>query len=293
MWRGGGGGGGGYPKKKPGSGALGSVPPPAYLTTSNAAGKRAVDEAAKRKEEQYAALMYGHSSGASSSGSKSSGRQKRLYEDDGGLDIPEIRTVINYDVARDIDTHVHRIGRTGRAGEKGEAFTLVTEKDKEFAGHLVRNLESVNQPVPEKLMQLAMQAPWFRKSRHEQEGAAGPSSGPTRMGLGFKPRTRSGFGASQASSTPSSASSAFTSAGGARPMAQTTGLPTNRVAALKAAYSTSYKNTFQSASHNELEAGRTPVTDPTPEWKRQFDQTNASLQSSGSAADRKKRSRWE
>uniref|UniRef100_A0A914USU1 RNA helicase n=1 Tax=Plectus sambesii TaxID=2011161 RepID=A0A914USU1_9BILA len=33
-----------------------------------------------------------------------------------GLDIPEIRTVINYDVARDIDTHVHRIGRTGRAG---------------------------------------------------------------------------------------------------------------------------------------------------------------------------------
>lgn len=34
-----------------------------------------------------------------------------------GLDIPSIKTVINYDVARDIDTHVHRIGRTGRAGE--------------------------------------------------------------------------------------------------------------------------------------------------------------------------------
>ena len=34
-----------------------------------------------------------------------------------GLDIPHIRTVINYDVARDIDTHTHRIGRTGRAGE--------------------------------------------------------------------------------------------------------------------------------------------------------------------------------
>ena len=33
-----------------------------------------------------------------------------------GLDIPSIRTVINYDVARDIDTHTHRIGRTGRAG---------------------------------------------------------------------------------------------------------------------------------------------------------------------------------
>lgn len=33
-----------------------------------------------------------------------------------GLDIPEIRTVINFDIARDIETHIHRIGRTGRAG---------------------------------------------------------------------------------------------------------------------------------------------------------------------------------
>ncbi len=36
-----------------------------------------------------------------------------------GLDIPSIKTVINYDVARDADTHVHRIGRTGRAGNDG------------------------------------------------------------------------------------------------------------------------------------------------------------------------------
>jgi superfamily II DNA/RNA helicase len=33
-----------------------------------------------------------------------------------GLDISSIKTVINLDVARDIDSHVHRIGRTGRAG---------------------------------------------------------------------------------------------------------------------------------------------------------------------------------
>lgn len=31
-----------------------------------------------------------------------------------GLDIAHIRTVINYDIARDIDTHTHRIGRTGK-----------------------------------------------------------------------------------------------------------------------------------------------------------------------------------
>lgn len=64
-----------------------------------------------------------------------------------GLDIPHIRNVINFDVARDIDTHTHRVGRTGRAGVKGTAYTLVTEKEKEFAGHLVRNLEAANQVI--------------------------------------------------------------------------------------------------------------------------------------------------
>ena len=49
-----------------------------------------------------------------------------------------------------------RIGRTGRAGEKGTAYTLVTEKDKEFVGHIVRNLEAAGQNVPQALMDLAM-----------------------------------------------------------------------------------------------------------------------------------------
>uniref|UniRef100_A0A665TIV6 ATP-dependent RNA helicase DDX42 n=1 Tax=Echeneis naucrates TaxID=173247 RepID=A0A665TIV6_ECHNA len=74
-----------------------------------------------------------------------------------GLDIPSIRTVVNYDVARDIDTHTHRIGRTGRAGEKGVAYTLLTSKDTTFAGDLVRNLEGANQGVSKELMDLAMQ----------------------------------------------------------------------------------------------------------------------------------------
>lgn len=43
------------------------------------------------------------------------------------------------------------------AGEKGIAYTLVTDKDKEFGGHLVRNLEGANQAVPQALMELAMQ----------------------------------------------------------------------------------------------------------------------------------------
>lgn len=82
-----------------------------------------------------------------------------------GLDIPSIRTVVNYDVARDIDTHTHRIGRTGRAGEKGVAYTLLTSKDTTFAGDLVRNLEGANQAVSKELMDLAMQVRKIRKNK--------------------------------------------------------------------------------------------------------------------------------
>ncbi|MEQ8699745.1 MAG: DEAD/DEAH box helicase, partial [Bauldia litoralis] len=41
-----------------------------------------------------------------------------------GLDIPEVSHVFNYDVPHHADDYVHRIGRTGRAGRKGKAFTL-------------------------------------------------------------------------------------------------------------------------------------------------------------------------
>lgn len=52
-----------------------------------------------------------------------------------GLDIKSIKSVVNYDTAKDIDTHVHRIGRTGRAGDKeGVAYTLVTPLEARFAG---------------------------------------------------------------------------------------------------------------------------------------------------------------
>ena len=46
-----------------------------------------------------------------------------------GIDIKEINMVINYDCPRDAEDYVHRIGRTARANTKGEAFTLVNEKD--------------------------------------------------------------------------------------------------------------------------------------------------------------------
>jgi len=53
-----------------------------------------------------------------------------------GLDIPDVSHVFNYDVPHHADDYVHRIGRTGRAGRKGDAFMLVTPADS-------RNLDKV------------------------------------------------------------------------------------------------------------------------------------------------------
>ncbi|WP_397423112.1 DEAD/DEAH box helicase, partial [Phenylobacterium sp.] len=53
-----------------------------------------------------------------------------------GLDIPDVSHVFNYDVPHHADDYVHRIGRTGRAGKTGQAFTIVTPADS-------RNLDKV------------------------------------------------------------------------------------------------------------------------------------------------------
>jgi len=45
-----------------------------------------------------------------------------------GLDIPDVRAVINYDLPNNIDDYVHRIGRTGRAGNKGTAIAFIDER---------------------------------------------------------------------------------------------------------------------------------------------------------------------
>ncbi|KAI9372688.1 P-loop containing nucleoside triphosphate hydrolase protein [Aspergillus egyptiacus] len=46
-----------------------------------------------------------------------------------GLDIPSVSLVVNYDVPRNPDDYVHRVGRTARAGRSGQAVTLVGQRD--------------------------------------------------------------------------------------------------------------------------------------------------------------------
>ncbi|MDD5228879.1 MAG: ATP-dependent RNA helicase DbpA [Methylococcales bacterium] len=50
-----------------------------------------------------------------------------------GLDIKDLSTVIIYDLSPDPEVHVHRVGRTGRAGQKGFAFSLCAESELERA----------------------------------------------------------------------------------------------------------------------------------------------------------------
>jgi ATP-dependent RNA helicase DDX42 len=64
--------------------------------------------------------------------------------------------VINVEVPKDLDTHIHRIGRTGRGESHGTAFSLLTLENIGFAVSLVKNFEMSGQDVPKDLMELAL-----------------------------------------------------------------------------------------------------------------------------------------
>jgi len=66
-----------------------------------------------------------------------------------GLDIKGVTHVINFDMARDVESYVHRIGRTGRAGEVGEAITFWNpDYDKLCSPALVTIAKKAGQKVP-------------------------------------------------------------------------------------------------------------------------------------------------
>ena len=65
-----------------------------------------------------------------------------------GIDVDDIPLVINYDVPRDAEDYVHRIGRTARAENKGEAITLVSPEDKHFFIKIERFLQKSIERLP-------------------------------------------------------------------------------------------------------------------------------------------------
>jgi superfamily II DNA/RNA helicase len=70
-----------------------------------------------------------------------------------GLDIKGVTHVVNFDMAKDVESYVHRIGRTGRAGELGASLTFWNpDYDKECAPALVKIAKDAGQPVPDWLL---------------------------------------------------------------------------------------------------------------------------------------------
>lgn len=64
-----------------------------------------------------------------------------------GIDVDAVDSVINYHISRDPEVHVHRIGRTGRIGASGMAFSLYSEKEKYKLTVLEEYLNKVFQPA--------------------------------------------------------------------------------------------------------------------------------------------------
>ncbi|AUD78219.1 ATP-dependent RNA helicase DbpA [Kangiella profundi] len=78
-----------------------------------------------------------------------------------GLDIDSLDLVINYHIASDPEVHVHRIGRTGRAGNKGHACSIVINKESHKLARLADYLgqEITTQPLPDRQL---LKEPTFR-----------------------------------------------------------------------------------------------------------------------------------
>ncbi|KAL9938865.1 hypothetical protein V8E36_002584 [Tilletia maclaganii] len=75
-----------------------------------------------------------------------------------GLDIPNVTHVVNYDLPSDIDDYVHRIGRTGRAGNTGQAIAFFNRGNRNIVRELIDLLSEANQEVPDWLHSVARES---------------------------------------------------------------------------------------------------------------------------------------
>ncbi|KAI9930927.1 DEAD-box ATP-dependent RNA helicase [Aspergillus wentii] len=114
-----------------------------------------------------------------------------------GLDIPNVTHVINYDLPTDIDDYVHRIGRTGRAGNTGIATAFFNRGNRGVVRDLIDLLKEAHQEVPSFLESIAREGSGYG-GRGGRGGGRGRGAAATRDvrrmggGMGSGP----GFGGS-------------------------------------------------------------------------------------------------
>ncbi|VDM42029.1 unnamed protein product [Toxocara canis] len=93
-----------------------------------------------------------------------------------GLDIPNVKHVINFDLPSDIDEYVHRIGRTGRVGNLGQATSFFNDKNRNLGRDLAELLVESNQEMPDWLDSVAKEG--VRSGpRYGQRGKGGRFGG--------------------------------------------------------------------------------------------------------------------
>eukprot|EP01017_Pseudomicrothorax_dubius_P025708 TRINITY_DN2807_c0_g1_i11.p1 TRINITY_DN2807_c0_g1~~TRINITY_DN2807_c0_g1_i11.p1 ORF type:complete len:522 (-),score=122.82 TRINITY_DN2807_c0_g1_i11:842-2323(-) len=89
-----------------------------------------------------------------------------------GLDIKDIRCVINFDFPTQIEDYVHRVGRTGRAGAEGMSITFFTRQNRKYASDLIDILNETKQAIPHDLVRLS-------RRRFEPSGSYSKSNFPS------------------------------------------------------------------------------------------------------------------
>ena len=72
-----------------------------------------------------------------------------------GLDVKQLKLVINYDAPNHMEDYVHRAGRTGRAGNKGTCVTFITPEQDRYSVDIYRALKASNAAVPKELEELS------------------------------------------------------------------------------------------------------------------------------------------
>jgi ATP-dependent RNA helicase DDX5/DBP2 len=83
-----------------------------------------------------------------------------------GLDIKDVTHVINYDMARDVEAYIHRIGRTGRAGSTGTSITFVNDDfDIPCSPALAKIAKEAGQDVPAWLERMVTKAATSKKDK--------------------------------------------------------------------------------------------------------------------------------
>ena len=71
-----------------------------------------------------------------------------------GLDVKQLKLVVNYDAPNHLEDYVHRAGRTGRAGNKGTAVTFITEEQDRYSLDIAKAMRQSGQEVPDDVQKL-------------------------------------------------------------------------------------------------------------------------------------------